>query len=74
MLVTESIPSDKSMEGEKKKKKKSIIVTGRGDSQGCETSKVPHFLDNRFTDGGKVVRFTRWPSYTPKKIPHTHIC
>jgi hypothetical protein len=25
---------------------------------GCETSRFPHFLDNRFTDGGEVVSLT----------------
>jgi hypothetical protein len=31
-----------------------IPVTGRGGSLGCETSRLPHFLDNRLTDGGEV--------------------
>jgi hypothetical protein len=26
---------------------------------GCETSRIPHFLDNRLTDGGEVVSPTR---------------
>jgi hypothetical protein len=30
-------------------------VPGRGGSWGCETSRLPHFLDNRLTDGGEVV-------------------
>jgi hypothetical protein len=38
-----------------------IHVTGRGDPQGCETSRFPHFLDNRLTDGGEV-SLTRQPS------------
>jgi hypothetical protein len=29
---------------------------------------IPHFLDNRLTDGGKVVSVTRRPRLTPKKI------
>jgi hypothetical protein len=33
-------------------KGKAIPVTGRGGPRGCETSKLPHFLDNRLTDGG----------------------
>jgi hypothetical protein len=28
-----------------------ILVTGRGSPWGCETSKVPHFLDNWLIDG-----------------------
>jgi hypothetical protein len=33
---------------------KAIPVTGRGGPYGCETSRLPHFLDNRLTDGGEV--------------------
>jgi hypothetical protein len=32
-----------------------IPVTGHGGPEGCETSRLPHYLDNRLTDGGKVV-------------------
>jgi hypothetical protein len=38
-----------------KKKSKAIRVTGRGGLQGCEMLRIKHFLDNRLTDGGKVV-------------------
>jgi hypothetical protein len=31
--------------------------------------RFPHFLDNRLIDGGKVVSFTRRPTFTPKNIP-----
>jgi hypothetical protein len=34
---------------------------------GCETSRLPHFLDNRLTDGDKVVSLTRRPPFTPKE-------
>jgi hypothetical protein len=53
-------------------KGKAIPVTGRGSPQGCETSRLPYFLDNRLTDGGKVISLTLQPSYTPTKIPGTH--
>jgi hypothetical protein len=33
------------------------------------TSRLPHFLDSRLTDGGKVVSLTRQPRFTPRKIP-----
>jgi hypothetical protein len=33
---------------------KTIPVIGRGGPQGCETSRFPHFLDNRLTGGGEV--------------------
>jgi hypothetical protein len=31
----------------------------------CETSRLPRFLNNRLTDGGKVVRLTRRPPFHP---------
>jgi hypothetical protein len=43
-------------------KGKAIPVTGRGGPYGCETSRLPHFLDNRLSDGGDVVSFTRRPA------------
>jgi hypothetical protein len=55
-------------------KGKAIAVTGRGGPYGCETSRLPHFLYNRLTDGGEVVSFTRRPTFTPRKIPGTHFC
>jgi hypothetical protein len=36
-------------------KSKAIPVTGRGDLQGCEMLRLPHFVDNQLTDGGEVV-------------------
>jgi hypothetical protein len=57
-----------------KKKGKAIPLTGRGGPYGCETSRLPHFLENRPTDGGEVVGLTRWPPFTPKKIPGAHFC
>jgi hypothetical protein len=52
-------------------KGKAILVTGREGPQGCETSRI-RFLDNRLTDGNKVVSPTRQPPFTPRKIPGTH--
>jgi hypothetical protein len=52
-------------------KGKAIPVTGRGDPQGCETSRLPHFLDIRVTGGGECVSLTRRPPFTPTKIPGT---
>jgi hypothetical protein len=45
-----------------------IPVTGSGGPQGCETSRLPYFLDNRLTDGGEVVSLTRWPAGLCKQI------
>jgi hypothetical protein len=50
------------------KEGKTIPVTGRGGPWGCKTLKLPHFLDSRLTDGGKVVSLTRLPPFTPRKI------
>jgi hypothetical protein len=33
---------------------KVMRVTGHGGPYGCETSRLPHFLDNRLKDGGEV--------------------
>jgi hypothetical protein len=43
---------------------KAIPVTGRGGPQDCETSRFPHLLDYRLTDGGEVVSLTRRPHFT----------
>jgi hypothetical protein len=57
-----------------KKKKEAIPVTGCGGPEGCETSRLLHFLDNRLTDGGVVVSLTRRTPFAPSKIPDTHFC
>jgi hypothetical protein len=36
--------------------------------------RIPHCLDNRLADGGGVVRITRWPRITSRKIYGTHFC
>jgi hypothetical protein len=43
---------------------KAIPVTGRGGPQSCEMSRLPQFVDNRLTDGGKVVSLTLRPPFT----------
>jgi hypothetical protein len=43
---------------------KAITVTGLGGLLGCETSRIPHFLDNRLTDSGEVVSLTCLPCFT----------
>jgi hypothetical protein len=55
-------------------KGKAIPATGRGGPWGCETLRLPHLLDNRLTDGGKVVSLTRRTPFTPRKILGTHFC
>jgi hypothetical protein len=39
----------------REEKSKTIPVTGRGGLYGCEMLRIPHSLDNRLTDGGKIV-------------------
>jgi hypothetical protein len=43
-------------------KSKAIPATDRGDQYCCEMSRLPHFLDNRLTDGGEAVSLTRRPA------------
>jgi hypothetical protein len=38
---------------------RAIHVTGRGGPYDCETSRLPHFLDNRLTDRGEASRAAR---------------
>jgi hypothetical protein len=40
-------------------KGRDISITGRGGQYICETSRLPHFLDNHLTDGAEVVSLTR---------------
>jgi hypothetical protein len=47
-----------------KKINKAIPVTGREGPYGCERSRLPRLLDNRLTDGGKVVSLTRQTLFT----------
>jgi hypothetical protein len=34
---------------------------------GCETSRLPHLLDDRLIDGGKAVSLTCRPPFTPQE-------
>jgi hypothetical protein len=52
----------------KVKEGKAIPVTCREGPQGCWTSRLPHFLDNQLTDGGKGVSLTRRPPFTPGRF------
>jgi hypothetical protein len=51
----------------KRKKSKAIPVTGPEGPSRYERSRLPHYLDNRLTDGGKVVSLTRRPPFIPRK-------
>jgi hypothetical protein len=54
---------------EDREKSKAIPVIGRGGPYVCETSRLPHFLDNWLRDGGEFFSRTRRPSFTPRRIP-----
>jgi hypothetical protein len=45
---------------------KDIPVPGRGGPQGCKRLRLPHYLDKRLIDGGKVVSPTRRLHFTPR--------
>jgi hypothetical protein len=51
--VESYLPSTE-VEAKKKKKGKANRVTGRGGTHGCETSRLPHFVDSPLTDGGEL--------------------
>jgi hypothetical protein len=48
-------------------KGKKVKLRGCGRPYVCETSKLPHFLHNRLTDGGGVVSLTRRPPIIPQE-------
>jgi hypothetical protein len=48
-------------------KGKAIPVTSRGDPQGYEMLRFPHFADIQLTDGGKVVSPTCRQLLTPQE-------
>jgi hypothetical protein len=55
-------------------KGKGTRITGHGGPKGCESSRLPHFLDSQLTDGSEVVSLKRWLTFIPRKIPCTHFC
>jgi hypothetical protein len=46
---------------------KVIPVLGLTGLKGCEMLRIPHCVDNRLTDDGKVVSLTHRPHFTPQK-------
>jgi hypothetical protein len=58
---------------------KAISVPGLEGLYCCGMLRIPHCLDNRLTDGGKVVSPTHRPHFTPQKhdyfnVSGTHFC
>jgi hypothetical protein len=56
-----------------KKKVKLSPLTGLEGLQGCEMLRIPHYLDNRLTDGGKVVSPMHPPHFTLQEHYHFHV-
>jgi hypothetical protein len=52
----------------------STLITAHRGSEGCETLRLPHFLNNRLSDGGKVSSHMCWPPFTPSMIPSARFC
>jgi hypothetical protein len=50
-----------------KGKGKVFLSTGLGGPWGCERLRLLHFLENRLSDGGKVVSPSRRPIFTPQE-------
>jgi hypothetical protein len=64
---------------EEEEEEEAMPVTGLGGLEGSEMSRIPHCLDSRLIDGGKVVSPTHRPHFTPQKlffykISGTHFC
>jgi hypothetical protein len=51
---------------------KAIPVIAHGGPYGCQTSRLPYFLDYQLTDDSEVVRLAHWLPFTAGKIPGTH--
>jgi hypothetical protein len=57
-----------------KGKGESIPVLGREVPYGCETSTLPHFLENRPAEDREFFSLTRRPPFNPRKIPDIDFC
>jgi hypothetical protein len=58
----------------KKVNKSEVLpVTDLGGPFGCETSRLPHFLDNRLRDGSEDISLTCRPPFIHRKIPDIHL-
>jgi hypothetical protein len=47
---------------------KAIPATGRGGPYGCQTSRLPHFLENRLTDGDEDVSLMGRSTFTHQEV------
>jgi hypothetical protein len=51
-----------------------FLVEGSGGLWRCDTSRLPSFLDTRFTHSGEITSLTLRPRFGPREIPGTHFC
>jgi hypothetical protein len=58
-----------------KDKGKVIPIRAHENQQGCETSRLPHFLHSRLTNDNDTFSHMDWlAALSPKKFPGTHFC
>ena len=50
-------------------KLEAVPVAGRGGSQGCEASRLPHFLHGQLTDDGGGFEHYAPAAFAPEGIP-----
>jgi hypothetical protein len=72
-------PVRTSQEAHSVSQNKAVPVTGLGSLYGCDMLRIPHCIDNRLTDGDKIVIPTHRPHFTPQKhyyfsVSGTHFC
>jgi hypothetical protein len=65
MISFPTIFSPRGLSSSSSERPKVLVARTQGcrGPQGCETTRLPHFLDNRLTDGGEVVSLTRRPPF-----------
>jgi hypothetical protein len=56
--------------------KEAIPLKGNGGPKDFETSRIPHFLDSRFTDDGEIGSLKLRPRFITRNIDgtHSHFC
>jgi hypothetical protein len=67
LYITKSLTLSQDLKG------KSILVKDHEVPWGCEPSKLPHFIENRLRDGGKVICLTHRPPFTPRNSSYSFL-
>jgi hypothetical protein len=73
-LVSEGYLTPDNNNNNNKKTDTAIPATCRGGQQLRDTSRPPHFLQNRLADGDEALIFARRPRFTNRKNSGTHFC